>query len=961
MLVARGFLHSQTAATASVTGTVTDPSGTAIAGAHVCVRNVDTAVARTGATDLSGMYALLSLAPGLYQVTAQAPGFTTAVVPSIRLSVGQDARADFQLLIGVRQETVTVSERVPPLAGNPTGTSQVLDRSEMEALPLVLRNYVQLTLLTPKVLPASSTSARGYMGDRYKDNQFSFQGVRQQYNYQTIDGVPATVFMTNTLKSFYSLESVQEFRVTNGLFTPEQGHAMGGVVNVVTRSGSNDWHGGVYDYFRNNALNQPDLLATHGPRVFRMNQFGAFGGGPLRKEKIFIYGNYEGQRRAQSPSLPAVFVENLPAINLALGRLGFPPENINVLQTEDSDQFLVRADYIPGARHRFMVRHNFYNTNSLNDRIGAHGQLDDPIAPSGGRNLHLRDEGLAVSLYSFPSSDWVNVAGFGFEKHHYRFTPLPGVPFIQVVVRGVFSSGVDTAEQAARERKFHVQDAVTWMHGRHELKFGAEYIRADASQANGSLNQALLPGLEGLLAPQPIVHQTGIAQGALPPGHIFHADQTGAFLQDRWKATSQITFDFGLRYDLEMPGGLTTLVDSGRGNLQPRIGFAWSPARQTPLVIRGGFGIYTGDRYHALMASDALVHGLGFPGFNEAFLQANPFARKYHPLQDTFSIMVYRGDAAYPALFQFASTGKPPATVAPAGPAVSVQNPTLPNPYAEQWGLDIEYRIGPSLTLSVGYSGLRGLRLPVSINRNLRPATASLPNGKSDYQVVGANAASRLYDPRYAYAYIIDPIGSSFYNGATLTVRKVFARHHSFGANFVFSRNIDDFGARSITTAPEDSYNVRGDRSVSSEHAKHRLNFWLITEAPQHVPVLGGFTASLIATAQSPRYYNVTAGIDLNNDLNVNPDRPDVLGRNTFRGDDFFSIDLRVSRRVRIKERLSLDVVADMLNLLNRVNVTDLDTVCGHATLALPPASAFNTPRAAGNAFQIQLGLRLAF
>lgn len=961
-------IHGQTTSTASLTGTVTDPKGAIVVGARVSARDTATGLVQVRTTSNVGAYTFLSLPPGQYEVTCEAAGLARAVVPSLRLSVGQSARLEFALPLAVAKYTVTVSGAAPVL-GSQTTNSQVLFRGELDALPLLTRNFVNLTLLTPKVLPASPTDSRGYMGDRYRENQFSFEGVRHQYNYETIDGANATIFITNTLKSFYSLESVQEFRVSNSLWTAEQGHAMGGLVNVVTRSGTESWHGSAYEYFRNDALNEPDLLAVPGFDVFRRNQFGASGGGPIRKEKIYIFSNYEGQRQANTPQLPTVFVQNLPAINVALAGLGFPSETDHVIQTADYDQFLVRTDIVPGTKHRLMLRYNFFNANDLNDRIGAHGQIDDPVTPLGARDQHLRDQGVAGNLFSSLSTSWVNEGGFGFEKHNYSFKPKAGVPPIELSVRGAFATGQNLAELATGERRFHVHDNVSWTRGTHQIKLGVEYIRSDAGQRNGPFSDAifgpsLLPpsssGLQSLLSSPPIVIRTIVTSGNLPLGYIFHSDQTGAFIHDQWKVTRKLTLSLGLRYDLEVLSGLTALVDSGRGNLQPRLGFTWSPGAR-PWIVRGGFGTYTADRYHPLMALESLTHGIGFPGlFNEAFLEANPFAREYRPLPDISSTRVFSGPTALPALLEFASTGTVSASV-PSQSIVSVESPNLPNPYATQWGLEIENQIRPDLTIVVGYSGLQGSRFPVGINRNLRPATATLPSGLPDYQGVGPNAAAHLFQPTLGAAYIVEPLGSSLYNAATLTVRKRFAHNYSFTANYVFSKNMDDFGSVDVTVLPVDPYNIHRDWSVSSEHAKHRLVLWLNAEAPKRMPVLGGFGSSVILTLQSPRYYNITAGSDLNHDFNASTDRPDAIGRNTFRGDGYSSVDLRIRRLFRPKEGFQVDVTADFFNLLNRVNVTNFNTVYGQPTLALPPFPSFGTPSAVANAFQTQLGIRMTF
>jgi hypothetical protein len=942
-----------------ITGAVTDPTGAAVAGARVTARNLQGELSRTVLTNGAGKYAFWGLRPGIYEVRADAPDFGAAVVDPVRVSVGENASLSFALKLGVRQDAITVLSDAITSAGSQTTATQVLQQNEIGNLPTLGRNYVQLTLLTPKVLPSSAASRRGPMADRYKENQVSFQGVRPFYNYQTMDGAASTVFITNALKSFYSLEAVQEFRVSNSLWTAEQGHAMGGIVNVITKSGTKDWRGSVYDYFRNSELDKADIFAIPGLNLLRANQFGLAGGGPIQKDRVFVFGNYEGQRQANTPQLPLIFVNNLAGINAALTRLGFPPETTQVLQTADRDQFLVRTDVVPAASHRLAVRYNFFNATNLNDRIGSNGQVGDPITPLAARDQHLQDQSLAANLLSFSSTAWVNDAGIGFEKHYYTFDRKPGVPPISLAVRGAFLTGADFTELATGERKAHIRDAVSWTRGTHAVKFGAEFTHADASQQNGPYSLANITGLAGFLADPPLIASANLTTGGLPPGYIFHANQTGAFIQDAWSVKPNVTVTLGLRYDLETLSGLNAITDSGRGNLQPRFGAAWSPARRH-LTVRGGFGVYTADRYHPLMASDGLLHGTSFPSFNQDFVAANPFVSKYRPLPDVAQRYNFTGTAALEAVTQFIRTGTVPSSL-PSGQLLTIESPDLPNPYARQWGTEIEYEARPDLVVVAGYSGLQGLRLPTGINRDLRPATATLPSGLPDYQSIGPNAAAHLYDSRYSGVYVIQPVGSSLYNAGTLTLRKRLGKYSGFSANYVFSKNLDDISALATTAYPSDPYHVGRDWSVSSEHAKHRLVIWLEANVPSSMPVIGGFGSTLIVTAQSPRFYNVTVGTDVNRDNNVNTDRPDGIGRNTFRGDDFFTIDLRLRRRFRPTEHLSLEISADLFNLLNRVNVTDFSTVYGQPTLSLPPVSSFGSPLAVANAFQTQLGLRVIF
>ncbi|GBC76803.1 hypothetical protein HRbin08_00271 [bacterium HR08] len=955
LLCVAGTAAAQTPAMASVSGVVTDPAGNVVAGASVSIRNLDTGILQQVETNERGVYQFVSLPPGRYELKVEAVGFATSVIPEVRLTVGQAAVADVTLKVGAVQETIEVTAPTPLVEPTRTSLGQVLEERQVHELPINTRNFVQLTLITPKVVPASAASGRGaYMGDRYKENQFSFSGLRYQFNYQTVDGASSYVWTANVVKSFYSLETVKEFRVLNSLYTVEQGHAMGGIITVITRSGTNEWHGTLYEFLRNDKLDKTDILTTPGFSAFRRNQFGAAVGGPLVRDRFFFFGNYEGQRQAKAPRFPAVYLQNLDAINAALARLGFPPETPYVLQTADSDQFLLRFDAPLSPAHNLMGRYNFYNTDNENDRIGASGVTGEPITMLAARHHRLRDQGVVLSLNSTPSSRWVNAAVFGFEKHRYRLDPRPGVPLIELAVIGAFSTGVEAAdEQGLNERRFHLSDTLTYLRGHHQFKFGVEYLRTDVSNHVTPGSLAIVPGLSAFLAPEPIVAQVRIHPEQYKLRLHMKADQFGFFLQDQWQARRGLTVTYGVRYDVERIRGIIALSEDDVNNVQPRVGFAYAFGARHPTVIRGGYGIFISDRYHPYLFIDGFVHGTNFPSFNDAYRAANPFVRKYKPLPDTVAPLIITGAGPATAAFKdYVLRG-----IIPSGPAalfVVISAPDLPNPYAQQWSLEVERQVTPSWAVTIGYSGLRSFKLPLLINHNLRPAVAKLPSGKNDYQ-------AQLYDPRFGVTYIGQPFGYSIYHAGTLTVRRMFARHIGLTANYVFSRAIDNGAGNSTFIAPEDPYNTRLDRALSAEHAKHRFTLSLMADAPASWPGLRGFGVRLLAIAQSPRYFNVTAGSDLNRDLNAVTDRPDVLGRNTWRGDDYVTFDLRILRRFQFRERYGLEAVVEFYNLFNRVNITDLFTVWGRPTLAQPPIATFNTPRAVGDAFKTQLALKFTF
>ncbi|MBX9603693.1 MAG: TonB-dependent receptor [Bryobacteraceae bacterium] len=948
--------YGQVNNSAELRGRVTDPSEAAVAGARVEARSLQTGIVRSVNTDETGAYVVANLLPGPYEVLVEAAGFGPARSARQVLQVGERRDLDFRLTVRDVAEQVEVTGRDAAVAPAQTASSQALSQEYLRNIPVNSRNFVQMVLHTPGVAPTSTAGSRGYMGDRYRENQFSFAGLRFQNNYQTMDGTDFYVYIANAAKSFYSYEAVQELRVINGAPSAELGHGMGGLITAVTRSGGRNWNFAAYEYFRNNRLDAADLLAIPGFRVFRRNQFGGTAGGPVLRDKLFTFWNVEAQRQANSPRFPRALVANLEGINQGLARLGLPAESTSVVQTANNTQGLFRADAAPSATHRLFARYNHFVLNHQNDRIGSPGAASDPIGSVGARHYRLRDRGVSAHWSLFPSSVFVHQASFGWSDHSYRLDPRPGLPRMEVAILGAFSTAMEGADElATSEQRFHAQESLHWVAGKHQVRAGGEFLHTRILHEPSLVSFGVVSNLAALLSPDPTVALVRFLN-RVPPIRP-HANQWGFYIQDEYRPARRLTLSLGLRYDVELFRGRTGLVRDDWNNWQPRGGFGLALNDST--VLRGGGGMYVADRAHAILLADYWAHGYGFPGFNEEFRAANPFVSVYKPLPDAPSITGLVGPEADRAFREFIRTGSPPQGLAGGQQLLQVHHPEMRNPRALRWSAEVERRIGRDTWITAGYNGLSASGMPLAVNRNLRPAVAALPSGKSDYQAIGPQAAARLWDPRFGPVFIVDGLGESVYHGGTLALRRRFSHSIGLNASYTFSRSIDNGPTASVIATPEDSYRLDLERGLSSEHVKHRLVAAVNAAVPDRVRGFGGMALALLAIAQSPRFHTITAGADWNRDGSPNSDRPDQLGRNTWAGDNFFTVDARASRRFTISDKTRLLFTVDLFNVLNRVNITDFSTVYGGPSLSAAPISTFGTPRAVANARQVQIGVRL--
>src|SRR5271170_7083641 len=355
------------ASAAQLNGTVRDASGGAVAKATLTLRDVGTNRTYTAVSNDNGLYVIPNLPPGSYELTTEATGFAKSTQTGIVLTVGQVATIDVSVSVAQSAEKVVVTTETPPVEPTRTEISQVIDTKQIQDLPISGRLFTDFALLTPGVA-TGRTSLQSTITE-FEVTRISFGGMRDLSNAVTVDGADAINTATGSQRSTPSQEAVSEFRVVNNGFGAEYGRALGGIVNIVTKSGSNNFHGSAYDYLQNNATDARSLLqpAPQGDTL-QQNQFGGTIGGPIKQDKTFFFANYEGQRRGESPTYPSTLVgpvglsngtesTELALINQAKEALGLPPENLNILTTKNTDNGLIKIDQQFGKNNRLSVRY----------------------------------------------------------------------------------------------------------------------------------------------------------------------------------------------------------------------------------------------------------------------------------------------------------------------------------------------------------------------------------------------------------------------------------------------------------------------------------------------------------------------------------------------------------------------------------------------------------------------------
>src|SRR5437868_4067890 len=604
--------------TVNVQGRVNDSSGAAISQATVTAVNAATGLSRGTTANAVGEYQIPLLPPGDYTVTAEKAGFAKSA-KKIHLDIGAAGSLDFALAPGqviAQVEVQDVGELAEPTR---TTVSSVIDEQKIENLPVNGRQFIDFALLAPGVTVGDTTSGSTDVIIE-PVTKLSFAGQNIHYNFVAIDGADNMSTASGIQKTTPSQEAVQEFRVVNSSYGTEFGRAVGGIVNIITKSGTNSLHGSVYEYFRNDKMDAENKLAAAGGfNKLRQNQFGATLGGPIIKDKTFYFANYEGQRHSESPYYNQTVLDNITAINQVKTQVfGLPAENLFVNRTINYDNFTGKVDHRFSTNEAMFVRYFFNDQRSTNL-----SPLNDGFdLPSGFKNNSFRDQSIVGNLSSLFSNSLVNELRVQYAHRFFDFPTVSTQPHLEV--SNVFTLGVNRGNpDFYEEGRAEIADTVTKTWGKHTLSFGGDFNHVNTTESFplfypfeadfGSLNAFL--GQDFVGAPHPFVifferfdaasgfneptFSTSVYQGNAissavrnqAKGELGHTYE-GLFIQDKWRATSNLTLDYGLRWQGET--WPSAALNNPLKNFDPRAGFSYAIGGSRNVVLRGGAGLFHG-------------------------------------------------------------------------------------------------------------------------------------------------------------------------------------------------------------------------------------------------------------------------------------------------------------------------------------------------------------------------------
>lgn len=1013
--------------TATLEGRVADSAGAVIPGASVTAVNDSTGFSRSAVTSEVGEYRILLLPVGNYTVTVEMKGFRREA-KKITLQIGQTASLDFTLQVGEVTQEVVVEERGALLEPTRTTVASVIAEKQIESLPVSGRQFIDFALLAPGVNIGETTSGST---DVIVEpvTKLAFGGQNIHFNFVAIDGADNMSTASGIQKTTPSQEAVKEFQVINSTYSNEFGRAVGGIVNIVTKSGTNDLHGSVYEFFQNDALNAKSILSQPGLTKLQQNQFGLTLGGPIAKDKAFFFVNYEGQRRRESPFYNSALFANIALVNAVKTSFGLRPENLNVTRTAFTDNILAKIDYAISEKHLLSGRY-FFNDGRYTNQSPLNDGFD---APSTFRNNFFRDQSLVGNLTSTFSPTWLNELRGQYARRTFDFPSISSEPHLEIA--NTFTTGINRGNpDFYRESRFELVEKMTLTRGAHTISFGGNFnfvrtievfplfypfeatfgclrvVECPFSFAAGQpfviffqRNDAGSNFTEPTILPNGtgVFQEPGVPESIreLAKGTLDHT-YNGFFVQDKWRASPNLTMNFGLRYEWET--WPSEALDDDLNNFDPRFGFAYNVGTQANLVIRGGVGIFHGTIPSPLLACQIPSCGgvLGqFPGREDKQDELNArtrlFAFASAPFITNLVLTNLLQNGTYPdaVAAPFCPTGFL-SSCGFFGDSVIVRFARDHQaPYAIQMSLGLEFEPIQDLVVNASYLRVKGIHLGSFFNVNQPDPTgqvvvhdsrgnAGLKNTYFCPVAICGPGIPGTRDPRFAVYFEADSLWRSVFDGLLLNVNKRFSHHFGLGISYTWSKTLDDGPNPSFVLIPQDSPgftpDLRRERARSSDHAAHRfvLNTTVAGPTDRHW-LVNDFQFSSILTLRSAHFFTKFAGFDANGDIFGVNDRVGIEPRNTFKGDGLYSLDLRVSRTFRLGERVNLEFIGEGFNLLNTLNIRFFNTVYGTADFCPiggaavcgpgpffiegSPNPRYGTPRAINPSRHFQLALRLRF
>jgi outer membrane receptor protein involved in Fe transport len=922
---------------ASLNGLITDPSGASVSQAKITATNISTGFIRVTESNDEGLYNFARLQVGAYNLSIEKQGFKSFKRENIELTVGAVATLNVQLEIGAVSEITSVSAELPIVETTRVSTATTVNEKAVRDLPINGRNFLDFTVLTP-----------GVVRDQTRGGDLSFGGQRGTSNSVLVDGGDANNLFFGQSSGragggrnpyTFSQDAVQEFQVNTSGYAPEIGRAGGGVINMVTKSGTNDYHGTAFWFFRDRVMNANTFI-NNSRRIARQpyhfNQFGANLGGPVEKDKIFFFFNYDGQRNTNpNPVFFPIAPATDPASQAAVAVL--TPLQTPYVTGQDNNIYTGRVDFNLSPTRQMNLR---YNAHRFKGKNFENGGAQSAAERTGNSNIDSDNVAFNYNQVFGAATIWDSrVIWLRDDQPGFANSDRPEAQIRQAGQLMIAIGRNNFSPRYTNSDKVNVINSLTAVRGAHTVKIGGDLNieRIDNFFPGNFSGSYTFDSLADFTNRRPSAYTQGFA-GANTPGPLTqpNAKELGLFVQDSWRLLDALTLTYGVRYDfyklaendvlnpdagLAAAGLRTDRVPFNKDNVLGRLGLAYRLDKAGRSVIRTGFGMFSAR-------TPAIMYGTAH---SQNGIQVQTYTlRSTVPAQA--AIM-----PVYPNILS-----APPALART--PDIYVMDPTFRTAKTYQWNFNYERQLFGGMALTLGYLGVKGLHLSRTRDVNLFPAQ-SVPAvitgvGSTSYftRLSGARP-----NPNFGRISVFESGANSAYHGGFIQIAKRYAQNFQLLANYTYSKVIDDrpdatsvvVGTGDDAKVAQDTLNPNAERALGDVNIKHRFvlsGVWDLAyfnnfsnSAAKYI--LGGWQLSSILQAQSGRPFNATAPIDLNNDGNVRNDRAPGFGRNSIIGPNFVSLDLRVSKDIPLYgERVKLRLMGEAFNALNKANFSALQT-----------------------------------
>jgi outer membrane receptor protein involved in Fe transport len=960
-------------ATGTIEGTIVDQSGALLPGVTVTINEIDTGAQRVAVTDANGIFSAPLLPVGVYNLTAELAGFQSRKQPEIKLTIGQTVTMRIEMAVNAVAETITVSGVTPIIETGRSQVSSTVDEIAVQRLPVNGRNFIDFALLTPGVTRDTRSGDLSFAGQRGTLNSLVVDGAD---NNNTFFGQSTGRTGSGRAPYQFSQDAVKEFQVNSNSFSAEYGRAGGAVINVVTKSGTNELHGSAFEFYRDKALNANNAINVLNNRPkspYHYNQFGATLGGPIRRNKDFFFGNYDGQRNTQ----PNIVVLNLPtntpsdpATLAGIARL--QPLADSWERRLDQDVVLVKTDHELNAANRLTLRYNHQNFTGEGFESGG-AQI--AFEHSGASLVKTRT--FNAGFTSVISAKLFNEVRFQYSRDREPGEANSENPEAVVQQSGTTVLTIGRNNFSPREttiKRWQVADTATFVQGKHKLKSGFDFQFDDILNRfpgffSGSYTFRSLASFAG---GRPNAGTESYQQNFPGPnttGEVTHPNirEYSLFAQDEWRPVRDVTINAGLRYDLMKTSHPpvrnpdpqlasadidTSRLDADTNNFGPRLGLAWSPQGR-PYVVRGGWGLFYGRTPSIMLGTAHSNNGVNIVS------------------------LTFTGDAVptYPQKFDGI-----PATGAAMRPNIFYIDKDFANARLMQANAAVEWQIQPQTTITATYLFVDGDQLSRSIDRNIgsvgsRTFTVAGTGATYSYPLLGDDRPFANFQRVIAF----ESTAVSRFNGFTLELNRRFSGDKQFRLAYTLGKVVDtvpDATAVVPGNPGDDSkyasnpVDFDADRTVGNNDQRHRFVASGVYSTNGLAAGFDGFVAGLvkgwsfsgILTAQSGQPYTARVGlVDLNIDGNPSNDIAPGTTRNQFRLPSVVTFDPRIARDLPLG-RTRVQLIWEAFNLFNRSNISAVtSTYYSVSGTTLTPSTTFGRASASAGERIMQLAVKMTF